>query len=78
MKQRTNIILALEKEEKNIYKLLRETGMSAPHLLRNLEIFKKKGLVNIEKKGREKRISLTEKGKRLAVYLKAIKEITGE
>ena len=65
------LLLALKSTEKQHYvsELAKSSGMSYAHALAVLKKLSDEGLVSLEKKGRLKVVSLTEKGAEIAALL---------
>lgn len=60
---------------KNIRQLSKEVDMTTSHLSNVMDQFKKEGLVEKEKKGREVEVKLTEKGHELIELLRKYEEL---
>ena len=58
------------RENKNIHQLSRESNMTTSHLSNVMDQFKREGIIEKEKKGREVEITLTEKGIELLEILR--------
>lgn len=60
---------------KNIRQLSKEVDMTTSHLSNVMDQFKREGLVEKEKKGREVEVKLTEKGHELIELLRKYEEL---
>ncbi len=71
------ILVALRKNSKNRYGsvLAKEVDCTYSHAVKILQEMEKAKLVNFEKHGRIKTISLTEHGNKVAEYIEKIEEV---
>jgi len=68
-------LLEITERETNIHKLSLKTGITYAHLFKVIPELERKGLINVIKKGREKIITITLKGQRISIHLRAIRGV---
>jgi len=71
------MILVLLESEKAVYAsvLAKQVNYTYSHVIKVLQEFEKAGIVEFEKHGRMKVISLTEKGMEIAVHVQGLKAL---
>ncbi len=71
------MVLALRQGPKYLSEIARESGATYVHVKHLADLFMAKGIITLEKKGKNVYARLTDKGERLAKLLASVMEIEG-